>query len=130
MDAIATALETLKLQDKKNISATAKLYRVDRSTLSRRYNGVSDPVAVKNQKQQLLNPQQEKDLVKYINKLTDTSIPLTTAMVRNFAGELAGKRPRESWSQRFCKRYKEVLSSGYLNNIDRARKDADVDASY
>ena len=50
MDAIATALETLKLQDKKNISAAAKLHRVDRSTLSQRYNGVSNPIAVKNQK--------------------------------------------------------------------------------
>jgi hypothetical protein len=95
MDAIETALEDLKLQDVKNISAVAKLHRVDRSTLSRRYNGVTDPAREKHQKQQLLNPQQEKDLIQYINKLTENGIPPTIAIVRNFAKEIARKRPRE-----------------------------------
>ena len=57
MEPIETALAALKLQDKKNISACAKLYGVDRSTLSRRFNGVSNLAKVKHQKQQLLKPQ-------------------------------------------------------------------------
>jgi membrane-bound lytic murein transglycosylase B len=98
MDAIEVALEDLKLQHTKNITTVAKLHGVDRSTLSRRFNGVTGPAKVKHQKQQLLNPQQEKDLVQYVNKLTDNGIPPTTAMLRNFAGEIAGKRPGECWS--------------------------------
>ena len=98
MEPIETALAALKLQDKKNISACAKLYGVDRSTLSRRFNGVSNLAKVKHQKQQLLKPQQEKDLIKYINKLIERGIPPTTAIVRNFAREIAGKRPGECWS--------------------------------
>ena len=95
IEPIETALAALKLQDKKNISACAKLYRVDRSTLSRRFNGVSNPAKVKHQKQQLLKPQQEKDLIEYINKLIERGIPPTTVIVRNFAREMASKRPRE-----------------------------------
>ena len=98
MDAIEAALEDLKLQDKKNISAVAKLHGVERSTLSRRWNGVTNLAKMKHQEQQLLSPQQEKDLVQYINKLTETGIPPTTAMVRNFARDIAGKRPGNSWS--------------------------------
>ena len=105
IDAIEAALEDLKLQDKKNISAVAKLHGVERSTLSRRWNRVTNLAKMKHQEQQLLSLQQEKDLVQYINKLTETSILLTTTIVRNFARDIAGKRPSNSWSQRFCKRH-------------------------
>ena len=98
MEPIEAALEALKLQDTKNISTVAKLYRVQRSTLSRRFNGVTNPARMQYQNQQLLSPQQEKDLIQYINKLTENGIPPTTAMVRNFAKELSGKRPGHSWS--------------------------------
>ena len=57
MDAIDAALKDLKLQDVKNISAVAKMHGVDRSTLSRRYNGVSNPAKVYHESRQLLNPQ-------------------------------------------------------------------------
>jgi hypothetical protein len=130
MDAIDAALKDLKLQDVKNISAVAKMHGVDRSTLSRRYNGVSNPAKVYHESRQLLNPQQEKDLVSYINELTEKGIPPTPAMVRNFAHDIAGKRPGKSWSQGFCKRHQDILTSGYLNNIDKQRKDADSVASY
>ena len=130
MEPIEAALAALKLQDTKNISAVAKLHGVDRSTLSRRWNGVTNPAKVKHQKQQLLSPQHEKDLVQYINKLTERGIPPTTSMVRNFARELANKRPGKNWSQGFCKRHQEILSRGYLNNIERQRKEADSVVNY
>ena len=50
------ALKDLNLQDKKNISEVANLHGVDRSTLSRRFNRVTNPAKVKHQKQQLLTP--------------------------------------------------------------------------
>jgi uncharacterized protein YoaH (UPF0181 family) len=130
MDAIKLALQDLRLSDKPNISATAKLYNVDRSTLSRRHRNVTNPKPICHEKEQLLSHQQEQDLVEYINKLTEKGLPPTTAMVRNFAEEIAGKRPGNSWSQRFCTRHTDVLSRGYLNTIDAQRKGADMRASY
>ena len=98
MDAIEAALEDLKLLDTKNISTVAKLHKVQRSTLSRRWRGVTNPAKIKHQNQLLLTVQQEKDLVQYINKLTEKGIPPTPAIVRNFVRDIAGKRPRRDWS--------------------------------
>jgi hypothetical protein len=50
------------------------------------------------EEEQLLSFQQEADLVEYINKLTKKGLPPTTAMVRNFAEQMASKRPGNSWS--------------------------------
>jgi hypothetical protein len=130
MDAIEAALQDLKLQDKPNISATARRHNVQRSTLSRRHNRVTTSVKIKHQNQEFLTQRQQQDLIKYINELTEKGIPPTTTMVRNFAQEMAGKKPHRCWSQRFCKRHQNVLASGYLNNIDAARKAADNEASY
>jgi len=40
MDQFEAALADLRLQDQPNISATAKYYKVNRSTLLKRFNGV------------------------------------------------------------------------------------------
>ena len=104
MDAIDKALQSLQLQDNPNVSATADNYNVDRSTLSRRFRGVTQSHEVKSQNQTLLLQAQEKALVSYINKLTESGIPPTLAMVRNFVKDIAGKWLGKSWSQRFCKR--------------------------
>ena len=47
MEPIEAALAALVLEDTKNISAVAKLYKVERSTLSRRFNGVNGPANMK-----------------------------------------------------------------------------------
>ena len=96
IDSIEAALKDLKLQDGKNISTVTKLHRVDRSTLSRRWNGVTNLAKVYHQSRQLLNPQQEKDLVRYISQLTEKGLPPTLAMVRNFAQDICGKMPRRN----------------------------------
>jgi hypothetical protein len=74
MDPIELALADLNLQDKTNISDTAKRYNVDRSTLSRRFNLVTKPATIQYQQQQVLTVQQEQDLVEYINRLTEKGI--------------------------------------------------------
>jgi hypothetical protein len=48
---------------------------------------------MKHQNQQHLTLTQEKELVQYINELTEKGIPPTVAMVRNFAEDIVGKRP-------------------------------------
>ena len=104
MESINKALESLTLQDNPNISATAREYNIDRSTLSKRFTGGAQLRQTKYQNQCLLSLAQEKSLVQYINKLTETGIPPTVSIVHNFVYNIVGKRPRKSWSYRFCKR--------------------------
>ena len=130
MDAIDKALEHLKLSDPKNISASAKLFGVDRSTLSRHYNDKSNPASMKHQNQQFLTPEQERQLVIYINTLTERGLLPTPAMVRNFAQNIAGKPPGKGWSHRFCIRNQDEIQCRYLKNIDLNRKKADNVESY
>jgi hypothetical protein len=85
MDPIELALKDLRLSDKPNITATVKVYNVDRSNLSRRFNNVTNLQPMCHKNKQLLCRQQEQDLVNYINKLTDKGLLPTTAIVRNFA---------------------------------------------
>ena len=125
MEPIDKALQELNIQDKPNISAVAKSHNINRSVLSRRYNGVATSTAVKYQKQQLLSPHQEQTLVRYINTLTERAMPPTVQMVNNFAFEIAQKEPGKNWSQGFCKRWKDTLDSRYLQNIDSTRTKAD-----
>ncbi len=72
MSSIAAALgaiESLDSNEKINIAKIAREYGCDRSTLSRHYRGVQVSVTAYHQTGQLLNPQQEKTLVKYIDGL-------------------------------------------------------------
>lgn len=55
MDPIELAIEHLTLQDTKNLSTTTKLFNVDRSTLSRRWNGVSNPASMAQENSRFLN---------------------------------------------------------------------------
>ena len=93
MEAIEKALKHLKLSDPKNITTSAKLFGVDRSTLSRHYNDKSNPASIKYQNQQFLTPEQERQLVIYINTLTKRGLLPIPAIVRNFTQNIAGKPP-------------------------------------
>jgi hypothetical protein len=130
MDQIELAIEHLKLHDTDDISTTARLFNVNRSTLSRRFNGVTNPASMAQQNSRFLNNPQEQELLKYINQLTDKGIPPTVSMVRNFAGDIAGKLPGKCWSQRFCTRHQDKIKSGYLKNLDSQRSKADSAVSY
>jgi hypothetical protein len=98
MDQIELAIEHLAFQDTKNIAATARLFNVDRTTLSRRVNGVTNPASMAHQNSRFLNDPQEKELIRYINQLTKKGLPPTVSMVRNFASDIAGKLPGKCWS--------------------------------
>ena len=130
MDSIDKALQALTLQDKPNISATAREYHVDRSALSRRLNKVSVSRQTKYDNQGLLSPQQECTLVLYINKLTERGIPPTPSMIHNFVNDIVQKQPGKGWSHRFCKRWKDTLDSKFLTTYDATRFKADSYHSY
>ena len=64
-----------------NITAIAKRYKVERFTLSRRWNKVTRFREEGYNIQRFLNTIQLKALIKYINDLTERELPLIVAIV-------------------------------------------------
>ena len=91
MDSIEAALADLRLQDKPNFTATAKKYGCDRMTLSRRFHRVTTSKAEGYDSLRLLNSTQSKALIKYINDLTEHSLPLTISIFQNLASGITGR---------------------------------------
>jgi hypothetical protein len=103
MGSIEAALNDLKSQKHPNYTATAKKYYVDRTTLSRRHRGITAARGSREANSQLLTKQQSKNLVAYINKLTERGIPPSTHMVRQFAYDICQKKPGKNWAARWRK---------------------------
>jgi hypothetical protein len=69
--------------------AAATTFDVNRDTLRSRHKGLTRSNAGEAQRRMLLSPQQEIHLVRYIERLTEQSIPPTRKMIRNFASKVA-----------------------------------------
>ena len=93
---IDAALADLRLQDKPNITANAKKYHCNRSTLSRRFHGVTKSREDEGDLRRLLNNTQLKVLIKYINDLTKRGLPPTVAIVYNIAAGITQQQPRKN----------------------------------
>ena len=91
MEPAIESLKSQKLKGSVNITQTAKIYGVDRSTLSKRWRGVQGTRAEKIENQQLLHNQQEYELLQYIISLHKRGLPPSRPMIRNFAIDIAGK---------------------------------------
>ena len=88
---IESAIAELKSQVKPNISATARKWGLERTTLAKRFSGQTASRATYLSKQrQCLTNEQEEQLISQINRLTDRGIPPTTQMVKNLAEEIIG----------------------------------------
>ena len=85
MASIEAALADLALQDSPNYTQTAKKFNVNRSTLLRRYRGVTALIKKGWQTTLILSNQQEKTLISYINQLTKRGISSTNTIIRVFA---------------------------------------------
>jgi transposase-like protein len=94
-DAIA-AIDARESEDDSTLTEIADKLGVDRSTLGRRCKGATTTQEAGYASQQKLNPQQELELVAYIEELTKRALPPTRAMIRNFALEVAKERVLES----------------------------------
>jgi hypothetical protein len=125
LEAAIDDLKSLKLGEKPNISATARKYGVDRSTLSKRFRGVQRSRAHYDNNQRLLDPQQTKTLIEWINKLTERGLPPSKPILRNFAKELSGREPGKNWVNRFLDTHKDELIQKYATGLDAARSKAD-----
>ena len=91
IDAAMAFINSLSPNDHINISKIAKQFDCNRSTLDKRYRGVTRSRYTQYQNQRNLNDQQEKSLVKYINRLYARGLPPSKHIVRNFAQEICRK---------------------------------------
>ena len=123
---IELALSDLRNQLIPNIPDTARRFEVNRTTLSRRFNGTQQSSkASREDSHQCLTIAQEEALISFINRLTERSLPPTSQLVKNVAEELRGAPISKNWVGYFTKRYKDQLHSGYLRTIDSKRAKAE-----
>ncbi len=93
MTSIEAALADLALQKSSNYTATAKKFNINRSTLSRRHRNIIVFVKKSKQTTSILSNQQEKELIRYINKLIERDISSLNVMIRVFAYNISEKQP-------------------------------------
>jgi hypothetical protein len=103
----------------------AEKHNVWRSTLSRRDQGIHASREDKAHAQQKLTPQQEAELVTYIEGLTIRHLPPTRTMIKNYAKEIAGVKVSDTWVTRFPNRNSDKLTSQWTTGMDSERHNAD-----
>jgi Tc5 transposase DNA-binding domain len=120
------ALADLRKQSIPNIKSTAERFEVDRTTLGRRFNRKQQSFkASREDSHQSLSLVQEETLIRFINRLTERSLPPTSQIVKNVAEELCGKPIGKNWVGRFTKRYSNRLHAGYIQTLDSKRAKAE-----
>jgi hypothetical protein len=125
MDRINAALAAMKSDEFPVIARYAKEFDCDRSTLSRRYRGVTTSREEYRESMSVLSNQQSASLILYINTLTTRGIPPTPAMIRNFVYDITKEWVSKNWVTNWTKRHSQELESSYLQPLDMARKIAD-----
>lgn len=124
------AIEESRSSTINNISEIARRHGVNRSTLSRRFRGITLPKALRYENIQLLNKQQEDELINWISRQCERCLPPTPTIVANIAAQLAGKTPGKNWCSAFVRRHKDRIDSRYLNRLNLSRHRANTRASY
>ncbi|KAF7577485.1 hypothetical protein PtrM4_017250 [Pyrenophora tritici-repentis] len=130
MDPIQEAIKEIESRepgDDFSYNKVAAKYGVERSTLVRRHQGLTRP---RNVAHQVLHPEHEAELVRYIKTLNERRLPPTRTMIQQFAGELAGKPVSKSWVTRFIHRHPDHLISRYSKGMTKERTKADSGAKY
>jgi hypothetical protein len=108
----------------------AKDFNIQRSTLRRRHQGLCAPRAGEAQNRQKLSPQQELQLVQYIEDLTEQELPPTRVMIQNFGSNIAGVACSDAWVSQFLRRNKHLLTSKWTSGMDCNRHKADSKDKY
>jgi hypothetical protein len=121
MDDALAALESMSEGEKFCYQKIADRYGVNRSTLSRRHRGVQGSMTDHAINLQLLSPQQEEELVKYIIGLKERGLPPTKEMIQSFARAVVKKEVGEGWVLRFVERNKDALITKWTSGRDRNR---------
>jgi hypothetical protein len=77
-----------------------------------------------------LYPQQEMELVQYIEKLTERYTSPSRTIIRNFALLLAVREVSESWVTRFLSGDSTYVKSWWQTGLDRDHHEADSETKY
>lgn len=119
------AIADLNSSASPSIAQVARKYGLSRSTLSRRWRGVTTSKARSVEDHKFLNEKREQELKNYIQRLCERFLPPTPTILSQIAANLAGKEPGSNWCLRFVERHKAELDSRYLNSLDLQRHHAD-----
>jgi Tc5 transposase-like DNA-binding protein len=130
IEAALAAIKSRNLGDSPNYTKIAEEFGVVRSTLARRHKAISTTLKVKGLNQQKLSPQQEIELVRYIEKLTKRGLPPTRQMIKNFASCIVKSSVSTWWVDQFIRRHSASLISKWATGIDRNRHKADSESKY
>jgi hypothetical protein len=125
-----TAINSLKPGEQFSYRKIAAEYHCNRTTLARRHQSVQASCQAKAVNQQALHPQQEQELLRYIEHLTSQGLPPTRPMIRRFASDITKKELGKGWVDRFIQRYQVDLISRWATGIDRSRHQADSEIKY
>lgn len=128
---IQLAIAHLNRLEKPNLTAVAKKFGLNRSTLSKRYKGISVSKQQSiSETRQRLNEVQEDEILRHIDALTNKFIPPTTQIVKNLAEEILHAEVGKNWPARFVKRHQDRLCRVYLRPIDNKRASAENPATF
>jgi hypothetical protein len=133
MAPIDKAIEDLESRDHVDChmyGEVALKYGCSRSTVSRRWRGVTRSKTTGDQEKQVIPPQQELELVQYITDLHVNGLAPTREMIQNFGSEVAGRAVSMSWVDRFLHRNHDHLTVRWAPPLDRARQQADSIEKY
>jgi tryptophan 2,3-dioxygenase len=133
MDPIQEAIEYLESHDGEeqlSYRQVAIIFGVDRTTLLRRHNRRTRSNAEEARQRQLLSPEQEDELVKYIERCTRDSLPPTRSMLKNFATAVTKWEVSDSWVDRFLHCHADKLTTKWTTGIDCERHLADSQRKY
>jgi DNA-binding transcriptional regulator YhcF (GntR family) len=89
--AALAAIESLQPGEQFSYRQIAAQYHCNQTTLARRHKAISVSRENEAQNQQALYPQQEQELVRYIERLTGQGLPPTQPIIRRFASQIAKK---------------------------------------
>jgi hypothetical protein len=130
IDAALAAIKSLKPGEQFSYRKIAAEYHCNRTTLARRHQGISASRDVQAQNQQALHPQQEQELLRYIERRTSQGLSPTRPMIRRFGSEIAKRELGVHWVDRFIQRHQVELVSRWATGIDRSRHQADSQLKY
>jgi hypothetical protein len=110
--------------------AVATQFGVDCTTLPQRHRSCQTSQEAQRTQQQKLNPQQEEELIWYIEDLTKRALTPTREMIQNFALRFNPMGMSKSWVNCFIHGKSDNLVSKWTSGIDSQRYNANSRAEY
>jgi hypothetical protein len=130
LEAALEACDAADAAGELSYSKIADQSTVSRSTLSRRHRRVCASRQEGYSSQRKISPQQEYELCKYIEGLSNQGLPPTRQMVQNFASGIAQCYVGDAWVTRFLHRHRETLTYKWTSAMDASRHNADNSEKY